>query len=352
MDCDSCANVTGGGGNLKKLPSKRRKPLPLVGPITYYLPIKNGRPCKDGLTGEWRLIAEAEIRVVRGEFEGMDRFYAAIRKDGRNFLTAAGVALFGAVGTDDSLLFDTVLKDIAAYPSRYGSPEAKLAVEIVMVWLRLFLKAPMQCPPWLENLDLSYLPGVWRRQAAYLAVNCLNRKGENKAAAVLAESLLNLDTERGVKASAADIYLKMAKATICRDEGRVADSERWYRAVVESAKHLGIVLPFLGLVMGPKSAMERALAEDAPELLAKVKKLTNGYFRNLVKYHNRYTGEKVSEDLTPREFYLAQSLKRGLRYKEIAERLGVSVANVHNLIVVVYEKLHIRSNRSIGGKVW
>ena len=86
---------------MKKLPPRKRKPLPLVGPITYYLPIKNGRPCKDGLTGELRLIAEAEIRVVRGEFEGLDRFYAAIRKDGRNFLTAAGVALFGAVGSDD-----------------------------------------------------------------------------------------------------------------------------------------------------------------------------------------------------------------------------------------------------------
>ena len=63
-------------------------------------------------------------------------------------------------------------------------------------------------------------------------------------------------------------------------------------------------------------------------------------------------GRGESEELTPREFYLAQCLKGGLRYKEIAERLGVSVANVHNMVVVVYEKLHIRSNRSIGGKVW
>lgn len=39
----------------------------------------------------------------------------------------------------------------------------------------------------------------------------------------------------------------------------------------------------------------------------------------------------MPEELKPREFFLVQSLKRGLRYKEIAERLGVSVANVHNL---------------------
>ena len=331
---------------------KKSNPLPLNGPITYYLPIKNGRPCREGLTGEWRLITQAEIRAVRGEFAGMDRFYAAIRKDGPNFLTAAGIAIFGAVGSNDPLLFDAVVKDIAAYPSRYGTPEAKLAVEIVMVWLRNFLRTPMACPRWIEHLDLSSIPGEWRRQVAYLGVTCLERRGEYKAAAVLADALLNLETEKEVKSSAADIYLKMAKATICRDEGRLDEAERWCRAVVESAKPLGIVLPFLGVMMGPKSALERALASLAPELLTKVKRLTNGYFRNIVKYHNRYTGEKVCEDLTPREFYLAQCLKKGLRYKEVAARLGVSVANVHNLIVVVYEKLHVRSNRAIGGKVW
>ena len=337
---------------MKKLPPRKRKPLPLVGPITYYLPIRNGRPCKDGLTGELRLIVEAEIRIVRGEFEGMDRFYAAIRKDGRNFLTAAGIALFGAVGSDDPLLFDTVLKDIAAYPSRYGSPEAKLAVEIVMVWLRNFLNVPMECPEWLVNLDLSAIPGEWRHQVAYLAVGCLRRKGENKTAAVLADAVLNLDQEKAVQTSAADIFLKMEKAKLCREEGRMAESARWCRAVVESAKPMGIVLPFLGVMLGPKSVLERALAEDAPELLAKVKKLTNGYFRNLVKYHNRYTGDSVSEELRPREFFLAQSLKRGLRYKEIAERMGIAQGRVHNMAVEIYETLGIRRGAKIGNQVW
>ena len=337
---------------MKKLPPRKKKPLPLVGPITYYLPIRNGRPCKDGLTGELRLIAEAEIRIVRGEFAGMDRFYEAIRRDGQNFLTAAVIAIFGAVGADDPLLFDTVLKDIAAYPSRYGSPEAKLAVEIVMVWLRNFLHAPMECPEWLVNLDLASVPGEWRRQVAYLGVACLHRRGEYTAAAVLADALLNLEADKEVKSSAADMFLKMEKAKICRDEGRMAETARWCNAVVESAKPRGIVLPFLGVMLGPKSEMERALSIGAPELLAKVKKLTNAYFRNLVKYHNRYTGDLVSEGLSPREFFLAQSLKKGLRYKEIAEQMGISQGRVHNMVVEIYETLGIRRGEKIDKQVW
>lgn len=327
--------------------------MPLVGPITYYLPIKNGIPSTAGLTGELRRIAEAEKRIVRGEFAGMDRFYATIRKDGRNFLTAAGVALFGAVGSDDPILFDTVLKDIEAFPTRYGSPEAKLAVEIVTAWLRNFLRAPLaRCPDWLVNLDLAFIPGEWRRQVAYLAVGCLKRRGEYTAAGILADAILNLDAEKTAKSSSADVFLKMAKAKICRDKGRMVEAARWCRAVVDSAKPLGIILPFLGVVLGPKSALERALADGAPELLAKVKAQTNGYFRNLVKYHNRFTGESVTEDLPPREFFLAQSLRDGLRYKEVAARLGVSPNRVHAMAKEIYATLGVRGASSIGGRVW
>ena len=332
--------------------NRKPRPLPLVGPITYYLPLKDGRPCSDGLQGELRRIAEAELRIVQGEFAGMDSFYETIRKDGRNFLTAAGVALFGAVGTDDSSLFDTALRDIAAYPSRYGTPEAKLAVEIVMVWVNGLLRAPMKCPDWLVNLDLSSVPGEWRRQVAYLAVECLHRRGERVAAAVLADALLNLESDKEVRASAADIYLKMERAKICRDEGRMEEAERWCRAVVESAKQRGIVLPFLGVMLGPKSVMERALSEGAPELLAKIKRLTNGYFRNLAKYHNRFTGESVTEILSPREFFLAQALKRGLRYKEIAERMGIAPGRVHIMVGMLYETLDIGCREEIGDLVW
>lgn len=328
------------------------KQLPLVGPITYYLPLKNGRHCLDGLTGELRRISQAEIRVVRGNFSGIDRFYAAISKDGRHFLTAAGIALFGAIGADDPQLFDAVLKDIATYPSRYGSPEAKLAVEIMTQWVNMLLYASKRCPEWLVQFDLSSIPVEWRHQVAFLKVECLERRGEYMAASVLADALINLNPENAARGSSAEIFLKMAKARICRDEGRMAESAKWCREVVETAKTQGIVLPFLGMVLGPKSVLERALAKGAPELLAKVKRLTNGYFRNLVKYHNRFTGESVTEELTPREFFLAQSLKKGLRYKEVAERLGVSLNRVHAMAKDVYATLGVRGASAIGDRVW
>ena len=232
--------------------TKRASLLPFIGPITYYTPVIDGQVSAEGLSDELLQIVQAELNVVRGEFAGTKDFYAQVRKGGPYFLTAAGTAIFGAVGADDPQLFDAVLSDIAAFPSRYGSPEAKLAVEIVMTWVRKYLFAPLGSPPWLEDLDLSSIPVEWRRQVSYLAVEYMRLKGDYRSAGVLADALLNFDMDK-VAVAAADVYLKMAKATIFRDEGRMEAAERWCRATVRSVKSHGIVLPFLGVPLGPKS---------------------------------------------------------------------------------------------------
>lgn len=53
------------------------------------------------------------------------------------------------------------------------------------------------------------------------------------------------------------------------------------------------------------------------------------------------TGEK--EDLSPREQEVLELLARGYLYKEIAERLNISVPTVNTYVRRIYEKLHVRS---------
>ena len=343
---------------MKKLPSKKgrgsvakrtaaKKPLPLVGPITYYRAGENGLS-KDA----HRRIMVAEMRVARGDFSQGAAFYEKMPKDDRAFLVTAFVAVVAAVGGGDGVLFDEVLKDVAGYPKRYGTPEAKLATEIFYVWLRQFLRVESDHPAWFEKLDLGAVPHEWRPQVGYLAVKRLERLREFAAADVLANALLNLVPSKAMLGSAADIHLKLALAQIARERGRMDEAMRWCRETVVSSKARDIALPFLGKMMGPKSALEIAFVELAPDLLKRIKKGTNDYFRNLVRFHNRFSGESVSEELKPREFYLACSLKRGLRYKEIAERLGVSTNRVHAMAKDVYTTLGVRGASAIGKRVW
>ena len=331
---------------------KEVKPLPLIGPVSYYLPVENGKPKRTGLDAEMDVIVRAALRLAQGNFKGFGRFYASIRKDSHRFLTAAAITLISAIGADDPALFDAVLKDMAEFPSRYGTAEAEKAAELTMLWVRYFLRVPMACPDWFENLDLTIFPYEWRRQIASLFIGRLAQKGEYKTALLLADVVFNLDPQRATSSSAPDLRLKVAKAVLSRDSGRMRDALRWSREAVESAKPWGLVLPFLGVMFGPKTPMGRALSEGSPELLSKIRRLTNGYFRNLVKYHNRLTGDSIVESLSPREFYLAQSLRKGLRYKEIAVRMGVTPGRLRNMVVRLYETLGVNRASEIGNRVW
>ena len=49
------------------------------------------------------------------------------------------------------------------------------------------------------------------------------------------------------------------------------------------------------------------------------------------------------ESLSPREQEVLDLLARGYLYKEIAERLNISVASVNTYVRRIYEKLHVRS---------
>jgi DNA-binding NarL/FixJ family response regulator len=49
------------------------------------------------------------------------------------------------------------------------------------------------------------------------------------------------------------------------------------------------------------------------------------------------------EDLSPREQEVLDLLARGYLYKEIAERLNISIPTVNTYVRRMYEKLHVRS---------
>jgi DNA-binding NarL/FixJ family response regulator len=51
----------------------------------------------------------------------------------------------------------------------------------------------------------------------------------------------------------------------------------------------------------------------------------------------------VGEELSPREQEVLELLARGYLYKEIAERLNISVPTVNTYVRRMYEKLHVRS---------
>lgn len=60
-------------------------------------------------------------------------------------------------------------------------------------------------------------------------------------------------------------------------------------------------------------------------------------------FRERPAAREPLPDLTPREREVLELLAKGLLYKEIADKLGITHATVHTHLRGVYEKLHVRS---------
>ena len=72
--------------------------------------------------------------------------------------------------------------------------------------------------------------------------------------------------------------------------------------------------------------------------------MTSNIARKVVQSFRQNSAEPADgESLSPREQEVLDLLARGYLYKEIAERLNISVPTVNTYVRRIYEKLHVRS---------
>jgi DNA-binding NarL/FixJ family response regulator len=71
--------------------------------------------------------------------------------------------------------------------------------------------------------------------------------------------------------------------------------------------------------------------------------MTSNIARKVVQSFKRTAAPSDQEGLSPREQEVLELLARGYLYKEIAERLNISVPTVNTYVRRMYEKLHVRS---------
>ena len=128
---------------------------------------------------------------------------------------------------------------------------------------------------------------------------------------------------------------------------------KWLDEMIRTLAPHGFLLPRLLFMHGShKSPVEELLAEVAPDQVPRYRSLAKEYFTNLIRVRNHYTGERTTEELSFREFYLAMLLKRGWAYKELATRFTISVGRMRNIVSILYEKLHIHNRHELTDLVW
>ena len=339
--------------------NKRLRLLPYIGPATSFFRFPSDDPERvlRELRGDDRCFAEAEIAVACCEFARARDLYGLLSTSERYFLAAVRIGVIAAIGLGDLRFLDSVLEKVKQFrASVKDDPTGQKLADIVESWLRQWLWQPTGYPEWIARFDFADLPKDWRHPAAYLGVMARLNAGQFESAYAAAALLMSFDEtvdESGSRLTAANAHLRMARAIACRETGREDEMRKWLSEMIRELAPHGFLLPFLiFLHCRHKSPVEEILAEVAPDEVARYRKLSRAYFANLIRARNHITGEKTTDELSYREFYLAMLLKRGLSNKELSDRFGLSVGRIKNILLVIYQKLNIHSRSEIDDLVW
>ena len=344
---------------MQKNTNKAANSLPCVGPATSFFWFSSEEPTRvlRELRGDDRLFAEAEIAVARCDFARARELYGALSKSDQYFLAAVRIGVIAAVGLGDLRFLDSALKTVARFRRAVkGDPTGQKLADIVEGWVCHWFWRSDGFTDWIRRFDSDELPQEWQRPAAYLGVTTRLNAGQFESAYAAAALLMSFGAEKDLSKSrltAERVYLRMARAIACRETGRGDEMRRWLSEVIRELAPHGFLLPFILFMHGAhKSPVEEILSEVAPGEVARYREVSRKYFANLIRARNHITGEKTTDELSSREFYLAMLLKRGMSYKELANRFGLSVGRIKNILLVLYQKLHIHSRLEIDAWVW
>jgi DNA-binding NarL/FixJ family response regulator len=92
-----------------------------------------------------------------------------------------------------------------------------------------------------------------------------------------------------------------------------------------------------------KRTAANRLVEAIHDVHAGGSPMTPQLARRVVQYFSRPNSNSAVAKLTPGEREFLEQLARGYAYKEIAERMDISIDTVRSYVRTVYEKLHVHS---------
>jgi DNA-binding NarL/FixJ family response regulator len=92
-----------------------------------------------------------------------------------------------------------------------------------------------------------------------------------------------------------------------------------------------------------KRTAANRLVEAIHDVHAGGSPMTPQLARRVVQYFSRPDSNSAVAKLTPGEREFLEQLARGYAYKEIADRMNISIDTVRSYVRTVYEKLHVHS---------
>ncbi len=290
-----------------------------------------------------RLQYEAELAYLRGDFESVMRCYDKTEGDEASRLRASLAAVVAAISLGDYPAYQKIEAYLKSCVGAGRGSNISAFAELTLACVAVSVYAPNMVPGWLSAGDFSALPPQLKPQyLLYLRAKYFMCIGKHEIALAVAQSALAFSAPmRGV--TFPDIYLRVACALAYHCLGREDEARRWLLEAMGIALPHGFITPFAEPVSDFGGLMEQCLEEAFPACFDAVIEQWKRTVKNWVTFHNHFAKDNITMILSLREAHLAQMVARRVPYSKIAKQHNISVGRLKNIMLEIYEKLHISS---------
>ena len=301
--------------------------------------------------GHLRLPYEAELHYLRGEFAQALRCYLETQEDSAYRLRLSLTAVVAAISLGD---FNTY-KKIEAYlkncQTLYPNSTMSIIADLALASVAVSVTAPKLIPNWLREGDFhSFPPEVNPHYILYIRARYFLCDGQYEAALGIAQTTLTFyDKEPGISITGIYLHIVCAQASYCLE--REEDAEKWLRSCMRIALPHGFVTPFAEVISTLGGMVEKCLEQEFPTYLSVIIEQWNRTVKNWILFHNQFTKENITQILSLREYQIAQMVANHVPYSNIAQHFHLSIGRIKNIMLEIYQKLHVSGRDELGDYV-
>lgn len=328
-------------GTISKHPSDLRTGLINVSSnSTKTMPAHNPDEILDLVDDRVRTIYKIELSYLRGDFEKVMVYFDNTVEDEALRLRVCPFAIGAAISTGNYQAYTQIDSYLKRYIETDIESEIRVFAELSLATTAVSVIAPNMVPNWIKAGEFSFLIPKQRTYALYLRAKYFYCIGQLDTALAVAQTALTLNyQENGITFT--DIYLRLTCAISCYGLERKEEAKNWLLSTMRLALPHRFVTPFAELVSELGGIVEECLKQEFPDCYDAVIQ----QWKNTVKYwfsfHNQFAKANITLILSLRETHLALLVARRVPYAEIAKQHNISVGRLKNIMIEIYEKLHV-----------
>jgi hypothetical protein len=287
-----------------------------------------------------RLIYEAELAYLRGDFVRTMQCYLKTEGDDAARLRACPVAIAAAISLGDYRAYTQIDAYLKSCVNIGRGADVTALAEVALATVAVSVVVPDMTPEWMKRGDFGNLAPQVRPNALYLRAKYFHAVGNYESMLTVAQTALALCTaQQGITPH--DIYLRVTCAVAYYALGREEEARRCLLDAMRIALPHGFVTPFAEVVTTLGGLMERRLKQAFPASCGAVLGQWARTRKNWIAFHNQFTKDHITLVLTLREYHLALQVARRVPYAQIAKQHCISVGRLKNIMLEIYGKLFI-----------